>query len=173
MALRPLAITLSPSRRSTSRVSGSLEASRFIRRQSTSRVGCGVRTFCRLGKNIFNEGARNNAERHFTVNAAEGEVIDLETEGRDVRALPGIDVDGENVLSVEIEMRSEVERKWRVAALIFAEANAVNPDGRSGHDTFKIDEDMLALGFGRQAESGGGRGRRIRRTCRRSYAMAI
>ena len=39
-----------------------------------------------LGKNIFDEGAGNNAERHFTVNAAEGEVVDLKPGGISARS---------------------------------------------------------------------------------------
>ena len=58
-----------------------------------------------LGKDIFNEGGRDDAQGDFAVDAAEGKVVDLIAEGRNVGALGGIDFHGQNVFAVEVDMR--------------------------------------------------------------------
>ena len=106
-----------------------------------------------LGKNIFDKGGGNDAQGDFAIDATEGEVVDLIAEGRDVGRSVESNVDGENIFAVKIEMRSEFERKRRVAAFVFAEADAIDPHGGGGHDAFKVDEDVFALRFGRQREA--------------------
>ena len=49
-------------------------------------------------------------------------------------------------------MRRELERKGRVATFIFAEQNAVDPDGRGGHGSFEVDEGALASRSGRSSK---------------------
>ena len=105
-----------------------------------------------LSENIFDESGRNNAEGNFAIDSAKGEVVNLVPKGRDVRALARIDVDSQNILTVEIEMGSEIEREGGVATFVLAKANAVNPNGGGGHHAFEIDEDMLSLGFRRQTK---------------------
>src|SRR5207249_9052829 len=83
----------------------------------------------RMGEDVFDERGGDNTQRDFAVNAAEGEVVDFISKGRNVGALSGIDVDGEDVLSVEIEVRSQIERERRVSTFVFAEACAVDPYG--------------------------------------------
>ena len=106
-----------------------------------------------LGKDIFDKGRRNDAKRDFAIDAAEGQVVNLVAEGRNVRALAGIQIHRQHVLAIEIEMRSEVKRKRRVSALVLAQALAIDPDGGSGHGAFKIHEDALAPGLGRKFEA--------------------
>ena len=106
-----------------------------------------------LGENIFYEGLRDDAQGDFAVDAAEGEVIDLIAEGRNVGALGGIDFHCENVVAVEINVRRKFKREGREATLVFAQAHAVQPDGGGGHHAFKVDEDTLAARGGGQAEA--------------------
>ena len=79
---------------------GDFERERFARRFEMLKEAIDVeRGMCAenvfgLGEDIFDEGAGNDAEGNFTVDAAECEVIDLMAEGRDIGALGGVDVDG-------------------------------------------------------------------------------
>src|SRR3981189_488740 len=84
------------------------------------------------GKDILDKGAGNDAQRNFAVDAAESEVVDLGAEGWDVRTLCGVDLNGEHIFSIEIKVRCEIERERRVAAFVFAEARAINPDSGGG-----------------------------------------
>ena len=106
-----------------------------------------------LGKNVFDENARNHAQRNLAVDAAEGEVINLVAKRRDVRALAGVDIHGQHVVAIRIEVGRKVKAEGRVAASIFAEARAIDPHRRSGHDAFKIDEHVLAGRFRRKLEA--------------------
>ena len=76
----------------------------------------------RLGENIFDKCRGNDAQRNLAVNAAEGQVVDLVAEGRNVRPFAGIDIHRQHVLAVKINVRSEVKRKRRVSALVLAQA---------------------------------------------------
>src|ERR1035437_1538183 len=101
-----------------------------------------------LGKNIINGGLRDDTQRYFSVDAAEGEVVDQIAEGRDVRALSGIDFHYENVVAVEVNVAGEFKGEGGIAALVFTQAHAIEPDGGGGHHSFKVDEDTLAAGGG-------------------------
>src|ERR1700730_693571 len=107
----------------------------------------------RLGENILNENRRHDAKRDFAINAAEGQVVDLVAERRDVRPFAGINIHDEYVLPVEIDVRRKVKRERRVAALVLSQAGAVDPHRGSGHDAFKIHEDATAAGLGRKFEA--------------------
>ncbi len=76
-------------------------------------IQAGVRRhhILRLGENIFNEGREDNAEGNFAVNTAEGQVVNLVAERRNVRPLAGVDIHDKYILSVEIDVRSEVKEK--------------------------------------------------------------
>ena len=50
-------------------------------------------------------------------------------------------------------MGGEFEGEGREAALVFAEARAVDPDRGGGHYAFEVDEDALAARFGGQLEA--------------------
>ena len=114
--------------------------------------GIGVSTsFGRTKMFSMNVGG-NDAQRNFAVDAAEGEIVDLVAERRNVGAFGGIDIDGEHIFSVEIEMRGQVEGERSVAAFVFAELGAVDPDSGGGHHAFKVDEDMFASGLRGQLE---------------------
>jgi hypothetical protein len=106
-----------------------------------------------MDEDVFDERGGDHTQRDFAIDSAEGEVVDFISKGRNVGALRGIDIDRENVLSVEIEVRSQIERKGRVSSLVFAEARAVDPDCGSGHHPFKVDEYVLAFGRGRKLEA--------------------
>ena len=102
----------------------------------------------RRGKDVVEEGLGNDAERDFAIDAAEGEVVDFVAEGRNVRALGGVDLDGEDVIAGGIEdgRSRQLEREGSVTAFVLAELVAVKVDGGGGHDAFEIDEDALAHG---------------------------
>ena len=136
----------------TSRVSASRDASSADEAIHVERGVIGQNVLG-LGENIFDKCRRNDAQGDLAINAAEGQVVDLVAEGRNVGAFGGIDVDRENILAVEIKVRRQVERERRVSALVLAEALAVDPDGGGGHHAFEIDEDALAPGFGWKLEA--------------------
>ena len=105
-----------------------------------------------LGEDIFEKCGRNDAQRNFAINAAEGQIVDLIAEGWNVGALGGIDLDRQHVLAVEIEMGCQLEGKRRVPALVLAEACAVEPHRGSGHHAFKVHKHALPAGFGWKLE---------------------
>src|SRR5271170_5916026 len=107
----------------------------------------------RLCEDVLDEGLGDDAQRDFAIDAAEGEIVDLVAEGRDVGSLAGVEIDGQQVVSVEVDVRSELEGEWRVAAFVFAELSSVDPDGRGGHGAFKVDEDTFAFGLGGELEA--------------------
>src|SRR5580692_8532430 len=65
----------------------------------------------RFREDVFNESCGNDAQRNFTVDAAESEVVDLISERWDVRAFGGVNLNGQHVVGVKLEMRRQVERK--------------------------------------------------------------
>ena len=91
------------------------------RNRSTSTSGVGESTFFRANENVLDKGRGHDSQRDFAVNAAEGEIVDFVSERRNVGALGGIDIDGENVFSVEVEVRRQLEGERRVSAFVFAE----------------------------------------------------
>jgi len=72
------------------------------------------------GEDVVEVRLRDDAEGNLAVDAAEGEVVDLVAEGRDVGALGGVALDRENVAAGGVEEAGELEREGRVAAAIFA-----------------------------------------------------
>jgi hypothetical protein len=90
---------------------------------------------------------------YFAIDAAEGQIVDLVAEGRNICTLGGIDLDDEDVLSTPLHMIGKFKAKGREAAFVFAQARAVDPDGGGGHDSFEIDEDALPTRGGRQFEA--------------------
>src|SRR5882724_184110 len=106
-----------------------------------------------FGEDILKERRRNNKQRNFAVNAAEGQVVDLMAERRNVRSLAGIDIHRQQVLSVEIEVRCKVKGKRRVATLVFAQLLAVDPNGGGGHDAFEVHEDAATPCLGRKLKA--------------------
>ena len=98
----------------------------------------------RSHENVLDKGRRHDPQRNFTIDAAEGEIVDLVTKRRDVGAFRGIQIHREHVLSLKIEVRRQFKREWSVSALVFPEAHAVDPDRGRGHRSFKVNEDMLS-----------------------------
>src|SRR5271154_2121266 len=106
-----------------------------------------------LGEDVLDESLRDDAQGDFAIDAAEGQVVDLVAEGRNIGAFGRVEIDGQQVVSVEVNVRSELETERSVAALVFAEFGAVDPDGRGGHRAFEVYEDTPALSFGGELEA--------------------
>src|SRR5260370_2341620 len=83
----------------------------------------------RPGEDIFQIRAGHEPEGNIAVNAAESKVINVASKGRNIGALAGIELDDENIFSVEIEVRRQVERERSVSAVVFAKPHAVDPYG--------------------------------------------
>ena len=107
----------------------------------------------RLREDVLDEGAGNDAQGDLAVDAAEREVVDLVTEGRDVGSLRGVDVDGQDVLAVEVDVGRQIEREGRVAAPVLAEPLAVDPHGGRRHHPLEVDEHVTATRLGRKPET--------------------
>ena len=103
-------------------------------------------------EDVVDVRTRNYPQPYLAVNAAEGEVIDLVAKWRNVGPLGRVDIDGKKVVAIEVHVRSEFERKRRVAAFVFAKILAVDPNSRGRHNAFEVHEDALALGLRRQFE---------------------
>ena len=56
-------------------------------------------------EDVLDECRGHNSQGNLAVDAAEGEIVDFVSEGWNVGALGGVDIDGEYVFSVEIEVR--------------------------------------------------------------------
>ena len=70
-----------------------------------------MRTSCGLAK-MFSMNVRgNDAQRNLAVDAAESQVVDLISEGRDIGPLGRVHIDRQDVLSIEIDVGREVKRK--------------------------------------------------------------
>src|SRR5579863_6496277 len=104
-------------------------------------------------KDILNKRARHDAQGDFAINSAERQVVDLVAEGGNISAFRRINVDSQHIFTVEVDVWRQVEGKRRVPTLIFSELLTIDPDGRSRHHAFKIDEHMLSLRLRRQLES--------------------
>ena len=104
------------------------------------------------GEDVLEEEIGDDAQTDLAIDAAEGHVVDLVAEGRDVFALGGVEVNGEDVGRIPAQVRREFEGEGSVAALVFAERVAVDPDGGGGHGAFEVDEDALAACGGGKAE---------------------
>src|SRR6516225_10441263 len=78
-------------------------------------------------KNIRQKGTRPDTQRHLPIEAAKGQVIDLVAERRNIRPLGGVQIDYQDVLSCEVDVRCQVKGKRRVTSFIFAEPYAIDP----------------------------------------------
>src|SRR5437588_2383162 len=106
-----------------------------------------------LREDIFQKRSGNNPQRHFPINAAEREVINLIAEGRNVGALARIKVHHQDVLAIEIDVRRQIEREWSVSSFVFAQLRCIDPNRRSGHRSFEVDKHMLPTRFRRKLET--------------------
>ena len=94
---------------------------------------------------VFQKGLRHHAQRHVAIDAAEGKVVDVVAEGRDVLALRGIEFNGNDIVGVVLEQLRDLEGERRVTALILFEGMPVDGHFGGGHGAGKIDEDALAF----------------------------
>ncbi len=68
------------------------------------------------------------AERDLAVDAAERKIVNLVSKGWNIGALRGIDIHGEHILAVEVEVGRQFKREGRVSTFVFSEALSVDPD---------------------------------------------
>src|ERR1700690_1859565 len=80
-----------------------------------------------LHKDVFDKSRGNDAQPDFTINTAKGEIVDFVSEGRNVGPFAGVEVDHEDVIALEVEVRREFEGERRVPASVFAQTHAVDP----------------------------------------------
>src|ERR1700722_7738820 len=106
----------------------------------------------RLRKNVLDVGPWDNAQPDFAINSAKCQIINFISERRNIRTLAGIQIYRQHIVTVKIEMRRQLKRKWRISALVFSESRTVNPNSRGGHRSFKVDKHMLAARFRGQLE---------------------
>src|SRR5208283_2213942 len=106
----------------------------------------------RFGEDVFDKSGGNDTQRDIAVDATEGEVVNLMPERRNVRAFGRVNLNGQHVVGVKIEMRRQFKRERCVSSLVFAEANSIQPNRGSRHYPFEIDEDMPATRWGREFE---------------------
>ena len=104
-------------------------------------------------KNVFDKCRWNYAQSDFAIDATEREIVDLISKWWNVGTLRGVDIDGQQVFPIKVDVWSQIEREWGVATFVFSETRAVNPDGGCGHHAFEIDEDVLATRFWRELEA--------------------
>src|ERR1700730_2135496 len=96
---------------------------------------------------------RNQAQRYVTINPAEGQVINLAAERGDLGALSRVQFNGEYVFAIPINMRSEIEGEWGVAAFVFTQTVAIDPERCGRHSPFEIDKNALATALTRQTKT--------------------
>jgi hypothetical protein len=82
----------------------------------------------RLGEHVLDKHRRHDAQRDFAIDAAEGQVVDVLAEGRDIGPFGGIHLDGQDVGRVRLQVRRQIEGEGCVAAAILAELVAVDGD---------------------------------------------
>ena len=101
----------------------------------------------RLGIDVFDKGLRHYAKLHAAVDAAEGQVVDVLTERRDVFALGRIQRHRDHIVSAVFQVRRDLETEGCVAALVLVELVPIHGYRGCGHRTAEIEEDALALPF--------------------------
>src|ERR1019366_4641034 len=100
-----------------------------------------------LGVYVVDERFRDDAELDVAVDAAEGQIVDIQSEGRDVGALRGVQFHGDDVVGIELEVRRELEAEWRIAALVLVELVPFYGDRGGGHGAAEVQKDALAPPF--------------------------
>src|SRR6516164_2696967 len=70
-----------------------------------------------------------------------------------VGAFGRVDINGQNVFTIEIDVGSQLEREGRVATPVFTKPHAVNPNRGGSHHAFKISKDMAPTCFRRKFET--------------------
>src|SRR5580658_677672 len=106
-----------------------------------------------LCKNILDERSWNDSQPDFAVYPSKSQVVDLIAKGRNVRPLRRVHIYRKDIFSPEINVRRQIKRKRRIAALVFAEAYSIDPNGRCRHHSFKVDENALAARFRGQTKT--------------------
>ena len=101
---------------------------------------------------IFDEDLRNRSDLHFSIDPPKRQIVDQAAERRDVASLGRVNDDGENVISVLLDMLRQLERERCVPAFVFAKLNAVDKDSRGRHHSCEIDEDPVIRQSGGKTE---------------------
>ena len=63
----------------------------------------------RLCENILNKAAGHNPQRYLAIDSAEGQIVDLIPERRNIGPFAGIDIHRQNVFTIEINQRRQVK----------------------------------------------------------------
>src|SRR5580704_2579022 len=113
----------------------------------------GRQDILRSYEDVLNKRRGHDSQGDLTVDAPEGEVVNLVTERRNIGPFAGININRQHILSVEVEMRRQLKGEWRVSALILSQPCSVDPDGRGGHYAFKVNENVLSARFRRKLEA--------------------
>src|ERR1035438_4885998 len=82
----------------------------------------------RPGEDVVDKSWRNNAQSNFAVDATESEVVDLMPKRWDIRPFGGVNLNREDVVGIKVEMRRQFKGERRISALVFAEANTIQPN---------------------------------------------
>jgi hypothetical protein len=106
-----------------------------------------------LRKNILDKCCWNDAPPDFSIDPSKSQIVDLIAKRRDVRPLRRVHIHRQHIFSAEIDVRRQIKRKRRIAALVLAEAHAIDLNGRGGHHSFEIDENTLATRLGWQTKT--------------------
>src|SRR5277367_1683575 len=69
------------------------------------------------------------------------------SKGRNVRSFGRVNLNRQDIVGIKIEVGRQFKRKRCVSALVLAEVHSVEPNVRSGHHPFEIDEDPSAPRF--------------------------
>ena len=138
----------------------------------TSSERASLSTFSGAREDVVQVGLGDDPQRNLAVDAAEGHVVDLVTEGRHIVAFGGVERYHQHVLAVSVQVRGQFEGEGRKAALVLAQGGSVEPHRRGRHRSLEVYEDALSARRRRKPGSGGDRWRRTRSPCRRSCATA-
>src|SRR4051794_22110069 len=104
-------------------------------------------------EHVFQETRRHDAQGNLAVDPAESQVVHPVAEGWNVGPFARIDFHDEYVLSLMINMGSQVKRERRKSTLVFTKTHAVEPYGRGRHHSFEVNKDVLRPGLPGKRES--------------------
>lgn len=95
------------------------------------------------GKDVVEIDVGDDAERYLAVDSTEGHIVDLVSERRDIRPLRRIQFHHQHVLPTGTQVRRDIEAKWRIATLVFAQLGAIDPHFGRGHGSFEVHESAV------------------------------
>src|SRR5664279_505730 len=81
-----------------------------------------------LSEDVIDVSGWNDPKSNFSIETAEGHVVDLIAKGWNIRALGGVNLHDQNILGVLVQMLGQFKRKGSEPAPVVTEMNAVDPD---------------------------------------------